>query len=196
MASCKHTCQYLLILGQMEHYEPKLGTCRMFPIHYCIHTVCLCVQDAFSLLAYSDPWNCPVGQQLDPTQRESLCSTLNSAILGNKHTPIHYIDIYTEREREINISVRKTNINVDVCILRHGFIFHIKEQTCFHLLITVFFYRVPKSAQAASTDASARTGHRVCSAHGAGSLWFLLLCQSRQLFALAQVKVSICVTSK
>ncbi|MED6293883.1 Ran-binding protein 10, partial [Characodon lateralis] len=39
------------------------------------------LQDAFSLLAYSDPWNCPVGQQLDPTQRESLCSTLNSAIL-------------------------------------------------------------------------------------------------------------------
>uniref|UniRef100_A0A8C5HAN1 Ran-binding protein 10 n=1 Tax=Gouania willdenowi TaxID=441366 RepID=A0A8C5HAN1_GOUWI len=44
------------------------------------------LQDAFSLLAYSDPWNCPVGQQLDPTQRESLCSALNSAILGNLHT--------------------------------------------------------------------------------------------------------------
>ncbi|KAJ0029575.1 hypothetical protein NQD34_004572 [Periophthalmus magnuspinnatus] len=39
------------------------------------------LQDAFSLLAYSDPWNCPVGQQLDPTQREALCSALNSAIL-------------------------------------------------------------------------------------------------------------------
>lgn len=48
--------------------------------------VCLSVQDAFSLLAYSDPWNCPVGQQLDPTQRESLCSALNSAILGKEHT--------------------------------------------------------------------------------------------------------------
>lgn len=44
------------------------------------------MQDAFSLLAYSDPWNCPVGQQLDPTQRESLCSALNSAILGKEHT--------------------------------------------------------------------------------------------------------------
>ncbi|KAG5848482.1 hypothetical protein ANANG_G00098910 [Anguilla anguilla] len=28
------------------------------------------LQDAFSLLAYADPWNCPVGQQLDPMQRE------------------------------------------------------------------------------------------------------------------------------
>ena len=39
-------------------------------------------QDAFSLLAYSDPWSCPVGQQLDPMQREAICSALNSAILG------------------------------------------------------------------------------------------------------------------
>ncbi|GLD67098.1 ran-binding protein 10 [Lates japonicus] len=43
--------------------------------------------DAFSLLAYSDPWNCPVGQQLDPTQRESLCSALNSAILESQNLP-------------------------------------------------------------------------------------------------------------
>ncbi|KAF2984167.1 hypothetical protein EK904_013300 [Melospiza melodia maxima] len=40
------------------------------------------LQDAFSLLAYSDPWNCPVGQQLDPIQREPVCAALNSAILG------------------------------------------------------------------------------------------------------------------
>ncbi|XP_026167175.1 ran-binding protein 10 isoform X1 [Mastacembelus armatus] len=45
------------------------------------------LQDAFSLLAYSDPWNCPVGQQLDPTQRESLCSALNSAILESQNLP-------------------------------------------------------------------------------------------------------------
>lgn len=52
--------------------------------------VCVHMQDAFSLLAYSDPWNCPVGQQLDPTQRETLCSALNSAILGKEraHTLI------------------------------------------------------------------------------------------------------------
>ncbi|KAJ3596302.1 hypothetical protein NHX12_002711 [Muraenolepis orangiensis] len=40
------------------------------------------LQDAFSLLAYSDPWSSPLGQQLDPMQRESLCSALNSAILA------------------------------------------------------------------------------------------------------------------
>uniref|UniRef100_A0A3P8W645 RAN binding protein 10 n=1 Tax=Cynoglossus semilaevis TaxID=244447 RepID=A0A3P8W645_CYNSE len=45
------------------------------------------LQDAFSLLAYSDPWNCPVGQQLDPTKRESLCSALNSAILESQNLP-------------------------------------------------------------------------------------------------------------
>lgn len=42
----------------------------------------LLLQDAFSLLAYSDPWNSPVGYQLDAIQREPVCSTLNSAILG------------------------------------------------------------------------------------------------------------------
>ncbi|XP_034061769.1 LOW QUALITY PROTEIN: ran-binding protein 10 [Gymnodraco acuticeps] len=45
------------------------------------------LQDAFSLLAYSDPWSCPVGQQLDPTQRETLCSALNSAILESQNLP-------------------------------------------------------------------------------------------------------------
>lgn len=40
------------------------------------------LQDAFSLLAYSNPWNSPVGWQLEPVQRETVCSTLNSAILG------------------------------------------------------------------------------------------------------------------
>ncbi|KAM9807952.1 ran-binding protein 10 [Neosynchiropus ocellatus] len=45
------------------------------------------LKDAFSLLAYLDPWNCPVGQQLDPIQRESLCSALNSAILESQNLP-------------------------------------------------------------------------------------------------------------
>lgn len=44
--------------------------------------VCVSSQDAFSLLAYSDPWSSPVGYQLDAIQREPVCSTLNSAILG------------------------------------------------------------------------------------------------------------------
>ncbi|KAK7595097.1 hypothetical protein V9T40_001530 [Parthenolecanium corni] len=43
------------------------------------------LQDAFSLLAYSNPWNSPVGWQLDPVQRESVCATLNSAILESSN---------------------------------------------------------------------------------------------------------------
>ncbi|XP_012508612.1 PREDICTED: ran-binding protein 9 [Propithecus coquereli] len=43
--------------------------------------------DAFSLLAYSDPWNSPVGNQLDPIQREPVCSALNSAILETHNLP-------------------------------------------------------------------------------------------------------------
>ena len=42
------------------------------------------LQEAFSLLAYADPWNSPVGAQLDPARRETICSALNSAILGKQ----------------------------------------------------------------------------------------------------------------
>ena len=44
------------------------------------------LQDAFSLLAYADPWSSPVGYQLDPLLREPVCAALNSAILG-KYMP-------------------------------------------------------------------------------------------------------------
>ncbi|XP_013785346.1 ran-binding protein 9-like [Limulus polyphemus] len=45
------------------------------------------LQDAFSLLAYSDPWNCPVGYQLDPVQREPVCAALNGAVLESHNLP-------------------------------------------------------------------------------------------------------------
>ncbi|TRY97689.1 hypothetical protein DNTS_035489 [Danionella cerebrum] len=45
------------------------------------------LKDAFSLLAYSDPWTSPVGYQLDSLQREPVCSTLNSAILETHNLP-------------------------------------------------------------------------------------------------------------
>ncbi|KAJ8011417.1 hypothetical protein DPEC_G00057990 [Dallia pectoralis] len=45
------------------------------------------LMDAFSLLAYSDPWTSPVGYQLDSIQREPVCSTLNSAILETHNLP-------------------------------------------------------------------------------------------------------------
>lgn len=45
------------------------------------------LKDAFSLLAYSDPWSSPVGYQLDSIEREPVCSTLNSAILETHDLP-------------------------------------------------------------------------------------------------------------
>ncbi|XP_071563279.1 ran-binding protein 9 isoform X3 [Temnothorax nylanderi] len=43
------------------------------------------LQDAFSLLAYSNPWNSPVGWQLNPQERETVCARLNSAILESSN---------------------------------------------------------------------------------------------------------------
>jgi len=45
------------------------------------------LQEAFSLLAYADPWDSPVGGQLNPAGRESVCAQLNSAILESKNLP-------------------------------------------------------------------------------------------------------------
>ncbi|GFN79198.1 ran-binding protein 9 [Plakobranchus ocellatus] len=45
------------------------------------------LQDAFSLLAYADPWNSPIGAQLLPVKREPVCAALNSAILESKGLP-------------------------------------------------------------------------------------------------------------
>lgn len=44
-------------------------------------------QDAFSLIAYSNPWSSPLGWLLCPSRRENVSTTLNSAILGK------YMDI-------------------------------------------------------------------------------------------------------
>ncbi|KAL6447076.1 hypothetical protein ACFW04_001433 [Cataglyphis niger] len=45
------------------------------------------LQDAFSLLAYSNPWNSPVGWQLNPQERETVCQRLNSALLESSNLP-------------------------------------------------------------------------------------------------------------
>lgn len=39
------------------------------------------LEDAFSLIAYSNPWASPLGWQLCPSKREPVCAALNSAIL-------------------------------------------------------------------------------------------------------------------
>uniref|UniRef100_A0A1A9X3G9 Ran-binding proteins 9/10 homolog n=1 Tax=Glossina brevipalpis TaxID=37001 RepID=A0A1A9X3G9_9MUSC len=45
------------------------------------------LQDAFSLIAYSNPWSSPLGWQLCPTKREIVCTALNSAILESMYYP-------------------------------------------------------------------------------------------------------------
>lgn len=45
------------------------------------------LENAFSLLAYADPWDSPVGWQLSPRQREPVCAALNSAILQSIELP-------------------------------------------------------------------------------------------------------------
>ncbi|KAJ0173896.1 hypothetical protein K1T71_010042 [Dendrolimus kikuchii] len=42
------------------------------------------LEDAFSLLAYSNPWASPVGWQLEPYRREAVCEALNAAILESQ----------------------------------------------------------------------------------------------------------------
>jgi hypothetical protein len=39
------------------------------------------LDDAFALLAYPNPWESPVGWQLDPSEREVVSSALNSTLL-------------------------------------------------------------------------------------------------------------------
>lgn len=45
------------------------------------------LQDAFALLAYPDPWDSPVGWQLEVGQREQVSSALNSALLEARGFP-------------------------------------------------------------------------------------------------------------
>jgi len=62
----------------VANVDPLYSVDDRFDVLMC---VCLC-QDAFSLLAYSDPASSPVSYQLNPVQREPVCTALNSAILG------------------------------------------------------------------------------------------------------------------
>lgn len=45
------------------------------------------LMEAYSLLAYVDPMNCPVGYQLLPNQREPVFASLNSSILESQNLP-------------------------------------------------------------------------------------------------------------
>lgn len=45
------------------------------------------MKEAFSLLAYNNPRDSPVGYLLDPSQRENICASLNTAILESQKLP-------------------------------------------------------------------------------------------------------------
>lgn len=55
------------------------------------------LQEAFSLLAYPDPKSSPLAHLLEPSQRESVSSVLNSAILGKEKTSPRPIDSRSAR---------------------------------------------------------------------------------------------------
>ena len=42
------------------------------------------LQDAFAMLAYPNPWDSPVGWQLEASEREFVSGALNSAILESQ----------------------------------------------------------------------------------------------------------------
>lgn len=69
------------------------------------------LQDAFSLLAYSNPWSSPVGWQLDPAQRETVCAALNSAILERSNLPRRApLEVATSHARELITTMSRSNL--------------------------------------------------------------------------------------
>ncbi|KRT83612.1 hypothetical protein AMK59_4171 [Oryctes borbonicus] len=78
---CKPAVERILEFGK-ELYSMSQRLDREF---YEKHQKML--ENAFSLLAYSNPWASPVGWQLDPSQREAVCDALNSAILESHNKP-------------------------------------------------------------------------------------------------------------
>lgn len=65
--------------------------------------ICSIFQDAFSLLAYSNPWSSPLGWQLCPSRRETICAALNSAILGNAAFNCTWLQLCTFKKIIINV---------------------------------------------------------------------------------------------
>ncbi len=66
------------------------------------------MQEAFSLLAYAEPWKSPVGGQLDPAGREPICDALNSAILGTDDIPYGVLRLI--KFRHLNSATLGTNV--------------------------------------------------------------------------------------
>ncbi|CAF0869629.1 unnamed protein product [Rotaria sordida] len=69
------------------------------------------LQDAFSLLAYPDPKSSPLAHLLEPSQRESVSSILNSAILEAHDMPRHpALEVLVGYLNECDKLMHKNNI--------------------------------------------------------------------------------------
>uniref|UniRef100_S4RDR9 RAN binding protein 10 n=1 Tax=Petromyzon marinus TaxID=7757 RepID=S4RDR9_PETMA len=76
----------------MVHFGRELQAelqrmCSQISREHTWHLNARALQDAFSLLAYADPWRSPVGYLLGPAQREHTCAALNSTILESLSLP-------------------------------------------------------------------------------------------------------------
>jgi len=69
------------------------------------------LQDAFSLLAYSDPKSSPLANLLEPSQRETVSSAVNSAILEAHDMPRHpALEVLVGYLHECDKLMHKNNI--------------------------------------------------------------------------------------
>ncbi|CAF0744826.1 unnamed protein product [Rotaria sordida] len=69
------------------------------------------LQDAFSLLAYSDPKSSPLAHLLEPSQRETVSSAVNSAILEAHDMPRHpALEVLVGYLHECDKLMHKNNI--------------------------------------------------------------------------------------
>lgn len=73
------------------------------------------LQDAFSLMAYPDPWNCPVSYQLHASQREPVAAALNSAILELQgYPPKPGLEIINAHARRLRDEMASQNLSAAV----------------------------------------------------------------------------------
>ena len=73
-------CKYFLqVKGMLDDLETRLGIKN--------ETNNKMLEDAFALLAYPNPWDCPVGWQLASSEREFISSALNSTLLESGGFP-------------------------------------------------------------------------------------------------------------
>ncbi|CAM9483804.1 unnamed protein product [Lampetra fluviatilis] len=85
-ALCGGAVEHMVHFGRELQAELQ-RMCSEISREHTWHLNARALQDAFSLLAYADPWRSPVGYLLGPAQREHTCAALNSTILESLSLP-------------------------------------------------------------------------------------------------------------